>query len=97
MLFVSATIKAKPDSVALVRSELFKFIAPTLQEDGCHQYLLHQSIEDPATFIFYEEWIDQAALDAHLESDHIKKGIAAMDGHLEDVTVTTMLRVESEK
>ncbi|WP_018970158.1 putative quinol monooxygenase [Rubritalea marina] len=94
-LYVSATITAKAESIELVRQELINFVAPTLKEDGCVQYLLHQTVENPAQFIFFEEWESQSHLDAHLESDHIKQGQVAMAGHLDEVVVSPMLRVDT--
>ena len=38
------------------------------QETGCVNYDLHQGIEDPAAFYFYENWETAEQLDAHRES-----------------------------
>lgn len=35
------------------------------QEPGNHAYILHRSAPEPRVFMFYEEYDDQAALDAH--------------------------------
>jgi quinol monooxygenase YgiN len=37
----------------------------TRDEPGCRAYVGHQSTEDPRRFCFYEQYQDQAALDAH--------------------------------
>jgi quinol monooxygenase YgiN len=37
----------------------------TRREPGCRLYVGHQSMEDPRRFCFYEQYNDQAALDAH--------------------------------
>jgi len=37
----------------------------TRREPGCRLYVGHQSTEDPRRFCFYEQYDDQAALDAH--------------------------------
>jgi quinol monooxygenase YgiN len=37
----------------------------TRRERGCRLYVGHQSTEDPRRFCFYEQYVDQAALDAH--------------------------------
>ncbi len=55
-LTVVARIEAKPDKIALVKAELMKLIEPTLEEAGCVQYDLHQDNENPAVFLFYENW-----------------------------------------
>jgi quinol monooxygenase YgiN len=43
------------------------------QEPGCLMYLGHQSTEDPRRFLIYEQYQDQAALDAHRNSYHFKQ------------------------
>jgi autoinducer 2-degrading protein len=35
------------------------------EEPGNHAYVFHRSSENPQVFMFYEEYDDQAALDAH--------------------------------
>lgn len=55
-LTIVAKIEAKPGSEDLVYQELQNLIAPTQVEDGCLNYDLHRSIENPALFLFYENW-----------------------------------------
>ena len=43
------------------------------KESGCLQYIGHQSTEDPRKFLFYEQYKDEAALQAHRDSAHFKK------------------------
>lgn len=43
------------------------------KEPGCLMYLTHQSTEDPRKFLIYEQYQDQAALDAHRQSPHFKQ------------------------
>ena len=35
------------------------------EEPGNHAYIFHRSTQDPRVFMFYEEYDDQAALEAH--------------------------------
>ena len=35
------------------------------EEPGNHAYVFHRSTDNPRIFMFYEEYTDQAALDAH--------------------------------
>jgi quinol monooxygenase YgiN len=53
-LTIIARIEAKTDKVDLVKNALLKLIAPTLQENSCLQYGLHQDNENKNVFIFYE-------------------------------------------
>ena len=57
-----------------MKKVLQSFIAPTRQEAGCIDYHLHTNAEEPAKFLFLENWASKAALDAHLQSPHLVKG-----------------------
>lgn len=70
-LTVTARIKAKPDQVAALRELLLALPDPTRREDGCLNYDLHQSTEDPCVFLFHENWRGKAELDRHLQSPHV--------------------------
>ena len=35
------------------------------EEPGNHAYIFHRSTQDPRAFMFYEEYDDQVALEAH--------------------------------
>ena len=54
LLTVIAYMKAAPGKEAELKTALEALIAPTSQEDGYVNYDLHQGVEDPATFFFYE-------------------------------------------
>jgi len=69
---VIATFQAKPGKEADLKNALVALVEPTRQEAGCINYDLHQLPENPAKFLFHENWTSQAHLDAHLQSAHIK-------------------------
>lgn len=62
--------KGKGDELEKVLQIL---VVPTRAENGCINYDLHRSIENPDAFVFYENWTDKAALDAHLKTEHIAR------------------------
>ncbi|MDR1719947.1 MAG: antibiotic biosynthesis monooxygenase [Dysgonamonadaceae bacterium] len=63
-------------------------VEATRQEPGCLFYSLYQSPFDSKSFIFYEEYTDQAAFDFHAASDHFKAFSAAISEMLaEDLLV----------
>ena len=54
------------------------------KEPGCLMYIGHQSSEDPRKFMFYEQYKDQAALDAHRSAPYFKQYvIGGLDGIME--------------
>lgn len=70
-LTVVAIMKSRPGKEEALRRELQSLVAPTCHESGCINYHLHQDIEDPARFVFHENWTSKAHLDAHLNSPHL--------------------------
>lgn len=93
-LTIVARIEAKKDKVDLVKSELIKLIEPTRKEQGCLQYDLHQENENPAIFIFYENWENRELWKIHMNNDHLKAYIEATDGAVENFTVNEMSRTD---
>ena len=54
--------------------ELFRPLAEaTRAEPGCKMYVLHQALDEPRRFFLYEQYVDQAALDAHRSAPHFGK------------------------
>jgi autoinducer 2-degrading protein len=45
-------------------------------EPGCLMYIGHQSTEDPRKFLFYEQYKDEAALQAHRDSAYFKQYVS---------------------
>ena len=76
---VVATFQAKPDKEAELKIALISLVAPTRKEADCINYDLHASPEDPAKFLFHENWASKTHLDAHLQSAHIKALLPRMD------------------
>lgn len=89
-LTIVARIEAKTDQIELVKSELIKLIAPTRQEPGCIQYDLHQDNDNPAVFIFFENWESHTLWQAHMNNEHLKAYVAATEGAVVDFTVNEM-------
>jgi quinol monooxygenase YgiN len=76
---VVATFQAKPGKEAELKKALIGLVAPTRKEAGCINYDLHASPDDPARFLFHENWTSQAHLDAHLQSAHIRALLPRVD------------------
>jgi quinol monooxygenase YgiN len=72
-LTVIAHLVAKPDKVDETRKFLLDLVTPTRTEPGLIEYHLHQDDDNPAEFTFYENWINRAEWDAHMELPHLKE------------------------
>jgi quinol monooxygenase YgiN len=71
-IHILARFNAKPDSIDALRKLLLGMLEPTRKEDGCIAYRLISNSADPAEFSFVEEWASQAAIDAHMQTPHLK-------------------------
>jgi quinol monooxygenase YgiN len=71
-VILTAMVKAKPDQVEAVKDALMSLVEPTRKEPGCLCYNLHQSKADPTQFMFYEQWANKDAFDAHGQTPHMK-------------------------
>jgi quinol monooxygenase YgiN len=65
-----ADVTAKPEHIDAVRTALKNLVEPSRAEDGCLQYDLHEDLERPGHFIFFERWRDAATLAAHAKATH---------------------------
>lgn len=95
LLTVIACMRAAPGKVEELRAALEALIEPTGNEAGYVNYDLHQGVEDPATFIFYENWESAAHLDAHLATPHLVHFAGIMDGLLDEngLTINRVRRI----
>lgn len=92
-LTIVAHITAKADKIELVKCELLKLIPITRAENGCVNYDLHQDNENPAHFLFYENWENRELWLAHMDGLHLKDFLAATDGAVEDFVVHEMTAI----
>ncbi|MEM7751475.1 MAG: putative quinol monooxygenase [Pseudomonadota bacterium] len=92
-LTIVANIHANADKVALVKSELLKLISVTRAEEGCIQYDLHQDNENPAHFMFYENWESRELWQAHMNAPHLAAYMAATEGAVENFTLNEMTSI----
>lgn len=82
MVIVAGSLAIDPDQVPAFRQAVSTLEKKTRQEDGCLYYAL--AVDDEATghVVVLERWRDEAALQAHLATDHVKAFIDAVGGHI---------------
>ena len=76
-LHVVAHIHARKETQEELRKVLEGLVTPTRKESGCVRYQLFRNNLDPQDFTFIEEWKSDAALEAHLRSEHFHSAQAA--------------------
>jgi quinol monooxygenase YgiN len=76
-LTVIAKLKAKAGAEDQLYDACRKLIAPSLADEGCINYDLHRSIEDPGTVMFYENWATRQIWEQHMQAPHLTEFSAA--------------------
>ncbi|MBN2317110.1 MAG: antibiotic biosynthesis monooxygenase [Sedimentisphaerales bacterium] len=92
-LTIVANIKAKADKMDLVKAELEKLIDITRAGEGCINYDLHQDNENPAHFLFNENWESRERWQKPMGSRHLQDDVAATQGAVEEFTVNEMTKI----
>ena len=75
-LLVVAQWEAKDGQADAVADILARFLPEAQREPGVKLFLISRARENPAQFLFYELFRDEAAFKAHQESAHFKTYIA---------------------
>lgn len=78
--------EVKESKIEFVKSELLKLIEPTRAEEGCVQYDLHQDIDNPSIFMFYEIWDTKASWLEHDSKKHVLDLKKAIEGSVTKIT-----------
>jgi quinol monooxygenase YgiN len=76
-LLVVAQWEARDGEAERVADILSRFLPEAQKEPGTEMFLISRGTENPAQFLFYELFRDEAAFRAHQESAHFKTFIAS--------------------
>jgi quinol monooxygenase YgiN len=90
---VIAYLTVPPGAEQGVLDRFGALVAATRAETGCINYDFHQHPAEPHRFIFYENYVDQAAFEDHVAQSHTQAWIEYIHthgGHF-DVESWTML------
>lgn len=79
MYTIIGTVTARPETREELATLLEAQVAPTRAEPGCINYDFHVDAADPCVFVFYENWTNRAALDAHLAMPHLQPLFSQLD------------------
>jgi quinol monooxygenase YgiN len=75
-LLVVAQWEAKEGQADRIADILSRFLPEAQREPGAKLFLISRAKDNPAQFLFYELFRDEAAFKAHQESAHFKTYIA---------------------
>ena len=74
-----ARVKVKEDAIEEALKLCRTQVENSRAEDGSVIYNLHQAIDNPSVFVFYEVWKDKAALDIHFDKSYSKEFFEKMN------------------
>lgn len=80
------------DKIDLVLPLYQELVAKTKLEQGCIAYDLYHDLRDQGHFVFVEEWVDRAALDAHVQSEHFQRLVPQIDQYQRKAGVFTICK-----
>ncbi len=89
-LRIVASIQAKPEHIDAVAQAVKKVVAPSRAEAGNLQYDLHESLEIPGTFVFFERWLSREVLTEHEATPHFQQLVAELEGKTLGMVVTPL-------
>lgn len=73
MISFTVKMRFKPEDRDEIHETLRALTAASRKEPGCVSYVPHSLESDPDTVVIYEQYRDDAALDAHRASEHFKR------------------------
>jgi len=73
MVVLAVTWMANPGQEDQVAQIFRKLQAASRQEPGCLAYTVHRHNSNPRRFFIYEQYQDEAALEAHRNSPHFQE------------------------
>ncbi|MBU2712049.1 putative quinol monooxygenase [Zooshikella harenae] len=94
-IVVIAKIESLPAHLEYVQSELFKLVEASRQDAGAIQYDLHQNINNPCQFVFYEIWENNVLLDVHEKQEHLTAFIKNTEQKLKSIEIEKLHKVEA--
>lgn len=74
---VIATWKARPGEEARIREVIARMTPLSRAEPGTLFYQAQVSPKDPLTFVLYEQYVNEAAYDAHKATPHFQEHVVA--------------------
>lgn len=83
MIVVSGVIEVAEGGLDSAVEAAKEMTAATRREEGCLSYTFYQDLDNRCLFRVFEEWSDDAALEAHFDSAHM----ARFRGRLAEVKV----------
>ena len=77
MIVITGKAKIEEQNREAFRPVALRQVTLSRTEPGCLDYGCYEDALEPGTFLFYEEWKDQEAVDFHFEQSYCHEFMAA--------------------
>ena len=81
MIIVMGEFRLNPESIKILRNEIAEVIKKSNQENGCISYKFSEALNDPGLIRVSEKWKSMEDLEAHFETDHMKRWREAVNNN----------------
>ena len=71
MLVIAGKVKVKPELRNEAVQAAIKMATASQAEPGCKSYGFYAALDDPNTFLIFEQWENEAALLNHFQTPHM--------------------------
>jgi quinol monooxygenase YgiN len=78
MIIVTGTARFGDGEIERLNEAMAANIAATRAEDGCEHYAYGVDVSDPNLLHISERWRDEAAIEAHMASQHMARFMAVL-------------------
>ncbi|XPV77822.1 MAG: putative quinol monooxygenase [Desulfovibrio sp.] len=95
-LTVICNLLAKEGREEELKQILHKLVTDCKHHDGLSYYSAHQDNADPRKFVFYERFVSQAHLDAHMEEPELEVFLKEVGEYLDGEPQINLLTVVNE-
>lgn len=76
-VIIAGTVRVPPQNLAGIRPHMDAMLAASRAEPGCVEYSYAEDVVEPGLIRVFEVWRDQAAVDEHFATEHMKVWRAA--------------------
>ena len=90
---VIASLVAKPEFIDAVKEAVHLVIEPSREEKGNLQYDLHAESGQKGSFVFFERWASDDALEKHNKTAHFKEFVKSIEGKLESIEIKKVKQI----
>lgn len=93
MIYLTVLMKVAAEKESEFLTAVKPLIEGSITETGCRGYYLTQMENDQYNYILHEQWENEAALDAHQQTEHYQMGVP----QLVEITETLLLLSGTKK